>query len=129
MLIDQFTEEEIAQIRRELKKRQQLHKYSFSQENWQEIDKLFEHKSYSDQCLFPYREIGDAISVIADYTLDNFVYKHQGRAKKQIGWYRSQTVPHDKQETYRQIGKDILKVIEQYRTNKDFPLTKPDFIK
>ena len=126
MLIDQFTEEEIAQIRRELKELQQLHKSSISEENWKEIDRLFGHKSYCDQCLFPYRAVGDAISVIADYTLDNFVYKHHGRSKKQIGWYRSQTVPQDKQETYRQIGKDILKVIEKYRKHKDFPLVKPN---
>ena len=126
MLIDQFSEEEIAQIRRELKERQQIHKYSVSEENWNEIDKLFGHKSYCNNGLFPYRAVGDAISVITDYTLDNFVYKHHGRSKKQIGWYRSQTIPKDKEEAYRQIGKEILEIIEKYRSYKDFPLTKPN---
>ena len=126
MLIDQFSEEEIAQIRRELRERQQLHKGSVSEETWREIDKIFDHKSYSDAAIFPYRAVGDAISVIADYTTDNFVYKNHGRSKKQIGWYRSQTIPSDKEATYRDVIQDILKVIQKYKTTKEFPLKKPE---
>ena len=125
MLIDQFTEEQIAQIRRELRERQQLHKGTVSEETWREIDKYFEHKSYSDASLFPYRAVGDAISVIADYVSDNFVYKNHGRSKKQIGWYRSQTIPQNKEAEYRSIVQDILDVIRKHRTYKAFPLKKP----
>ena len=126
MLIDQFTEEQLIQIRRELRERQQIRKNNLSEEMWAEIDKLFDHKSYSAQTLFPYRSVGDAICVIADFTLDNFIYKRQGRTKKQIGWYRSQSIPQDKEEAYRKIVKDVLSAIAENRTHTEFPLKKPE---
>ena len=125
MLIDQFTEEQLIQIRRELRERQQLSKYTISEETWAKLDELFDHKSYSDQTLFPYRSVGDAICVIADFTTDNFIYKRQGKAKKQIGWYRAQSVPNEKEEEYKQIIKDILEVISKHRKQKECPLKRP----
>lgn len=126
MLIDQFTEDQLAQIRRELREVQKLSKASLNYEISSEVEKIFDSKSYHDECLFPYRAVTDAIGTIVDYTMDNFVYKKHGRAKKQIGWYRSQTVPLNKEEEYRQIVHEIIDVIKKHKTNKKFSLKKPE---
>lgn len=129
MLIDQFTEEELAQIRRELREVQRLSKASLNYEISQEVESLFDSKSYHKECLFPYRAVTDAIATIVDYVMDNFVYKKHGRAKKQIGWYRSQTIPADKEQEYRQIVHEIIDVIRKHKKNKEFSLKKPEFLK
>ena len=126
MLIDQFTEDQLAQIRRELREVQKLSKASLNYEISSEVENVFDSKSYHDECLFPYRAVTDAIGTIIDYTMDNFVYKKHGRAKKQIGWYRSQTVPINKEEEYRQIVHEIIDVIKKHKTNKKFSLKKPE---
>lgn len=126
MLIDQFTEEQLAQIRRELRELQKLSKASLNEELFEKVNELFDRESYHNECLFPYREVTEAIGTIADYTLDNFVYKHHGRAKKQIGWYRAQNIPNSKEEEYRQITEEILDVIRKHKTNKKFSLKKPE---
>lgn len=125
MLIDQFTEEQLAQIRRELREVQKLSKASMNDEIIVEIDRLFDRKTYHQECLFPYRDVTLAIGTIADYTMDNFVYKHHGRAKKQIGWYRAQNIPQDKENEYKEIVKEIINVIRKHRLNRQFSLKKP----
>ena len=126
MLIDQFTEEQLAQIRRELREVQKLSKASLNYEISAEVEKIFDRDTYHKECLFPYRAVTDAIGTIVDYTMDNFVYKKHGRAKKQIGWYRSQTVPMNKEEEYRQIVHEIVDVIRKHKRNKEFSLKKPE---
>ena len=124
MLIDQFTPQQIAQIRRELREIQKMSKIGNNEKMWAEVNKLFDHKSYSDECLFPYRAVTDAISAICDFTFDNFVYKNTGRTKKQVGWYRSPTLPLGKEALYENMQQELLKVIEKYRMNSKFPLKK-----
>ena len=126
MLIDQFTEEQLAQIRRELREVQKLSKASLNYEISAEVENIFDRDTYHKECLFPYRTVTDAIGTIIDYTMDNFVYKKHGRAKKQIGWYRSQTVPIAKEEEYRRIVHEIIDVIKKHKTNKEFSLKKPE---
>ena len=126
MLIDQFTEEQLAQIRRELREVQKLSKASLNYEISAEVENIFDRDTYHKECLFPYRAVTDAIGTIVDYTMDNFVYKKHGRAKKQIGWYRSQTVPMNKEEEYRQIVHEIIDIIRKHKRNKEFSLKKPE---
>ena len=126
MLIDQFTEEQLAQIRRELRELQKLSKASLNEELFKKVNNLFDARSYHDNCIFPYREVTEAIGTIADYTLDNFVYKHHGRAKKQIGWYRAQNIPSQMEEEYRQITEEILEIIQKHKKQKEFSLKKPE---
>ena len=125
MLIDQFTEEQLAQIRKELREVQRLSKASLNYEISSEVEKIFDTSSYHKECLFPYRVVTDAIGVIVDYTMDNFVYKNQGRSKKQIGWYRSQTISAQKEDECRQIVGEIINVIKKHKTTKEFSLKKP----
>lgn len=126
MLIDQFTEEQLAQIRRELREVQKLSKASLNYEISAKVEELFDTKSYHDECIFPYREVTDAIGTIVDYTLDNFVYKKHGRAKKQIGWYRSQNIPLQKEEEYREMANEILDIIRKHKKQREFSLKKPE---
>lgn len=126
MLIDQFTEEQLAQIRRELREVQKLSKASLNYEISAKVEELFDTKSYHDECIFPYREVTDAIGTIVDYTLDNFVYKKHGRAKKQIGWYRSQTIPLKMEEEYKEIANEILDIIRKHKKQREFSLKKPE---
>ena len=129
MLIDQFTEEQIAQIRRELREIQKLSKVSLNYEISAEVEQLFDHSSYSKECLFPYWAVTDAVATIIDYTMDNFVYKHHGRAKKQIGWYRAQNIPLPKEEEYRAMAHEIINVIGKHRKQTQFSLKKPEGLK
>lgn len=126
MLIDQFTEEQLAQIRRELREVQKLSKASLNYEISAKVEELFDTRSYHDECIFPYREVTDAIGTIVDYTLDNFVYKKHGRAKKQIGWYRSQNIPLQKEEEYREMANEILDIIRKHKKQRKFSLKKPE---
>lgn len=126
MLIDQFTEEQLIQIRRELREIQKLSKVSLNEELFKKVNNLFDAKSYRDNCIFPYRKVTEAIGTIADYTLDNFVYKHQGKAKKQIGWYRAQYIPSEMEEEYRQMTEEILDVIKKHKKQKEFSFKKPE---
>lgn len=126
MLIDQFTEEQLAQIRRELREIQKLSKATLHEELFQKVDEVFDRESYHKECIFPYREVSEAISTLADYTLDNFVYKKHGRAKKQIGWYRSQNIPNNKEKEYREITEEIMDIIRKHKKEKKFSLKKPE---
>jgi len=126
MLIDQFTEEQLAQIRRELREVQKLSKASLNYEISAKVEELFDTRSYHDECIFPYREVTDAIGTIVDYTLDNFVYKKHGQAKKQIGWYRSQNIPLQKEEEYREMANEILDIIRKHKKQREFSLKKPE---
>ncbi len=128
MFIDQFTEEQIAQIRKELRLVQKLSKVTVNQELWEKIEKIFDRQSYHKENIFPYRELSDAITTIADFTVDNFIYKNQGRTKKQIGWYRNQNIPKEKEKEYLQITEEILDVIRNHKKNKAFSLKKPEKI-
>lgn len=126
MLIDQFTEEQLAQIRRELREIQKLSKANLNEELFEKVNQIFDRETYHAQCLFPYREVTEAIGIIVDYTLDNFVYKNHGRAKKQIGWYRAQNIPREKEREYREMTEEILDVIRKHKHNKKFSLKKPE---
>jgi len=126
MLIDQFTEEQLAQIRRELREVQKLSKASLNYEISAKVEELFDTRSYHDECIFPYREVTDAIGTIVDYTLDNFVYRKHGRAKKQIGWYRSQNIPLPKEEEYKEMANEILDIIRKHKKQREFSLKKPE---
>ena len=124
MFIDQFTEEQIALIRRELKERQSISKATEGEYIRQKVQEIFDWKSYSNAGLYPCRAVGDAISAIADYAFDNFIYKKQGRAKKQIGWYRSGVIRKDREEEYLHCVDEILDILRKYKTEKEFPLKK-----
>lgn len=126
MLIDQFTEEQIAQIRRELREIQKLSKTSINYDISGQIEEIFDKKTYHDQCLFPYRAVTEAIGVIIDYTMDNFVYKKHGRSKKMIGWYRAQNIPINKEEEYKEMAHEILDIIKKHKKQKQFSLKKPE---
>ena len=126
MLIDQFTEEQLDQIRRELREIQKLSKASINYDISSQVEEIFDRKTYHDQCLFPYRAVTEAVGTIADYTTDNFVYKKHGRAKKQIGWYRAQNIPIQKEEEYKEIVHEILDIIRKHKKQKQFSLKKPE---
>ena len=126
MLIDQFTESELAQIKRELKMIQALGKESVNKEIRDKVDKLFDIPAYHTQLIFPTRSVGDAISTIIDFTLDNFVYKNQGKTKRQIGWYRSQQISQTMEPEYKQMIDEIIEIIKKHRKQKTFPLRKPE---
>lgn len=49
MLIDQFTEEQLAQIRRELREVQKLSKASLNYEISAKVEELFDTRSYHDE--------------------------------------------------------------------------------
>lgn len=126
MLIDQFTEEQLTQIRRELREIQKLSKISINEEIFQKVDQIFDRKTYHNNCIFPYRAVTEAIGTIVDYTLDNFVYKKHGRAKKQIGWYRSQNISNNKEKEYKEMTEEILQIIRKHKKQKEFSLKKPE---
>lgn len=126
MLIDQFTEEQIAQIRRELREIQKLSKTSINYDISGQIEEIFDKKTYHDQCLFPYRAVTEAIGIIVDYTMDNFVYKKHRRSKKMIGWYRAQNIPMNKEEEYKEMAHEILDIIKKHKKQKQFSLKKPE---
>ena len=124
MLIDKFTADELVQIRRELRMVQTLHKGTLNNEVRKKLEELFDIKTYHDQSIFPIRTVEDAITTIADYTLDNFVYKNQGNTKKQIGWYRSQNITQTMEPEYREMLDELMEVITKHRKQKEFSLKR-----
>ena len=131
MLIDQFTEEQIAQIKRELKEIQGKSKGIAGRIIKDKVHELFDFKSYCNAGLFPYAKVTDSIVAIINCTLDNYIYRRgEGREKINgkrfsVGWYVNNVIPDNMYDEYMQIADEILKVIQKHRKAKEFPFETP----
>ena len=131
MLIDQFTEEQLAQIKRELKEVQGRSKGKAGRTIKDKVDAVFDHKSYSNAGLWPYSKVSEAIVAIVNYSLDNFVYRYSdGREKPNgkrysPGWYVNTVITEGMYEEYMQMSDEIIEVIKKHRKQKEFPHKAP----
>ena len=126
MIINQLTEEEIAQIKRELKQTQGHSKNIAGKEIKDKLDALFDYKSYSDVGLYPCYQLSNAIFAIVNNSLDNFVYRYGNEGKRNIiGWCNNTVIPNDIYEEYMQMSDEIIDLIKKHRKNTKFTKEKP----
>ena len=120
MLLEQFTPDQIAQLRKELALIGNRSKKTELAGAIARIERIFDHDSYGAVNLFPYRAVYDAINVVTDYALDNFAYKTKNNHRG--SWGRNDQVPKDIRDEYVQTVNEILDVVEKHKKDRMCPV-------
>lgn len=116
-MIEKFTEEELALIKKELGINQTAgSKKSICSKQYKRIKEIFPHIGHS---IYAEKQIWEDICEICDHTLKNYAKtgKPVGWNKNEEKWKRYSSI--FEKDKYRQLMDELLDVIEKYKKESD----------
>lgn len=118
-MIEQFTPEQLAQIRKELgmmnKNRQ---KDSLLHAQYARLDQVFPRRDYQLVGLYNWPELRQALTVLCDHTVNNYVAKQTHRdCNPRLA--RNNTVPAELTDRYKAVADEIIDVLERHKVELD----------
>ncbi|MBQ8082250.1 MAG: hypothetical protein IJ240_10200 [Clostridia bacterium] len=119
-MLEKFTEEEIEQIKRELKKRDsKARKEKLIEQQMYRLEKLFPRDKYQVTGSVSYRhtvtELKECLLTICDHITHNYALKKKGTARHDGEHYvRAGLIPAETEDRYREAFTMLVDVIEEW---------------
>lgn len=117
-MLEQFTKEQIEQIRKELKEHdRKTQKEMLLDDEIKRVENAFPREVYSPQGMYPASEIKLALFMLCDYCTNNFTVKTKSTARHRGAHIvRATCVPDKIAEKYRNVFAAFISVIETWNT-------------